>query len=472
MNRLEEYQELLKELETPIPELETIYERADKRYRRRNRYIRSFVSGVSVFLLFVVLVNVSAPVAQACSRIPVLKELAAAVTFSPSLTDAVEHEYAQPMGLVERDGDVEATIAYLIVDQKQVNIFFSLDSEVYTRMNAHPRVFDADGSSPTPCSYSMNAWDVENGELNSITIDFVDADVPDSLLLKLDIMDYSQPVSEEIIPDEFQEDKDAIDAPGPEEDIYAGYFEESEGPEEEDYIAHFEFLLEFDPEYTEQGQIYEINETVELDGQQIIIESVGIYPTHMRVEIADMPENTAWLKKLEFYVETENRQRFEPVGSGITAVGSTDDDTRSMVSFRADSSFFYDAKKLKLVITGAEWLRKDMEKVYINLETKETGQLPEDVTLVSATKHAGGWILSMQAKEREEHHTHQILYPTFYDMEGNEYSINSWSSGWDTEEGYFIEEVPLKDFHETEVYVMPSYSHLWTADEPVEVIVK
>ncbi len=459
MNRMEEYRNLMLELDMSVPELERTFERVNKKYRRRNRIIRSLVSSISVFALFVILVNVSAPVAYACSRIPVLKELAKAVTFSPSLTDAVENEYAQPMGLVQRDGDVEATIAYLIVDQKQVNVFFSLDSEIYTKMNATPRVLDTDGSSPTPCSYSINDWDVENGELNSITIDFVDQNVPDSLMLKLDIMDYGQPAQEEGVPLS---------------QAYDYMFEDHEEPEEEDYIAHFEFLLEFDPEFTAQGQIYEINETVELDDQKIVIETVEVYPTHMRVEIADVPGNTAWLKSLEFYIETENRQRFEPISNGITATGSTEDDTSSMVSFRADSSYFYEAEKLKLVITGAEWLRKDMEKVYINLETGETGELPQDVEFYSAEKYVSGWLLSLKAKEREENHHHQIVYSTFYDVNGNKYEINSWSStmGEEADAGYFIETVPLKDYHESEVWVRPSYSHLWVADEPVEVIVK
>ena len=459
MKRLEEYNELLQELDIYNKDLETSLERASQRYRRRNRYIHSLGSSLTVIILFVFLVNVSAPVAEACSKIPVLRELAAAVTFSPSLSDAVDNDYVQPLGLIQRDGEVEATIAYLIVDQKQVNVFFSLDSDVYTEMNAHPIVKSADGTSTTPCSYSINGWDKENGELNCITIDFMEEDVPESLILKLDIMDYGTPSGEEPVPVS--------------ENVYDAYFEDHEGPEEEDYIAHFEFILEFDPEFTEQGQIFTVNQDVELYGQMITIEKVEIYPTHMRVDISDVPENTAWLKALHFYVETENRQRFDMVGNGITAVGSTDDDTKSMVSFRADSAYFYDAKKLNLVITGAEWLRKDMEKVYVNLKTGKTDELPENVSFAYAKKHENGWILAMQAPKRKEDHTYQVLYNTFYDMDGNEYEINSWSSGMETpDEGYFIEEVPLKDYHEDEVWVCPTFSYVWVSEDPISIQIK
>ncbi len=38
-----------------------------------------------MFFLFVLLVNFSAPIAYACSQVPILRELAEAVTFSPSV---------------------------------------------------------------------------------------------------------------------------------------------------------------------------------------------------------------------------------------------------------------------------------------------------------------------------------------------------------------------------------------------------
>ena len=47
--------------------------------------------------------------------------------------------------------------------------------------------------------------------------------------------------------------------------------------------------------------------------------------------------------------------RYDPVENGITATGMVD--SPMMTSYRADSSYFYEAKHLNIVITGAEWLR-------------------------------------------------------------------------------------------------------------------
>ena len=107
-------------------------------------------------------------------------------------------------------------------------------------------------------------------------------------------------------------------------------------------------------------------------------------------------------------------------------------------------------------------------------KTGETGKLPQDVEFYSAEKRSGGWLLSLKAKEREENHYHQILYNNFYDADGTEYEITNWSStmGEESESGYFIETVPLKDFYDDEVWVKLCYSHLWTAEEPIEVKIK
>ena len=91
MNRNEEYSALLRELEDTPPALEKALPRARARLRRR-RVLQPAASLAGLACCFVLLVNFCAPVAYACSRVPLLRELAAAVTFSPSLSRAVDNE--------------------------------------------------------------------------------------------------------------------------------------------------------------------------------------------------------------------------------------------------------------------------------------------------------------------------------------------------------------------------------------------
>lgn len=460
MNRMKEYRDLLQEIEGPVPALEQTLERARQRKARRNRIIRPIAHIVAAFVIFVTLVNFCAPVAYACSKVPILRELAEAVTFSRSLTDAVENEYVQPLYLSQTDGEVTASVEYLIVDQKQVNVFFRLDSDTYTNLGVYPVVLGADDNY-LQSSYGLNEWNVPNGELQSITIDFIEEDVPDSLKVKLNISDMSA------FPDGTATEIAS-------ESVVDAMFEEVETGEPE-YVARFDFLLEFDPEFTATGKVFPINQTVVLEGQEITFTEMEVYPTHLRVNIEDSVDNTAWLKMLNFYIKTDWGMKFEAVSNGITATGDVDSPT--MVSFRADSTYFYDAKHFEIVITGADWLNKDMEKVYVNLETGETGQLPEGVELHSVSKSNGGYLMEFRADYREPDHLHQVFSSKYFDAEGTEYNINSWTSthgeaNEDSEITYFVERFPLKGYFAEEVWLCPIYSHVWTAEEPIKVLVQ
>jgi len=452
MNRKHEFEAMIQELNQPATGLEGTLDRAYKRKRKRTtQMIVHPVAGFAAcFAIFVLLVNFCAPVAYACSRLPALKELAEAVTFSRSLTDAVENEYVQPMDLSQTQNDITAEIAYLIVDQKQVNVFFRLDSPKYSHLNANPGILNADGRSPFLHSMHDSGLQ-ENGGLHTITIDFLDSDVPDNLHLVLHVFS--------------NKTHDPNTAP---ESISDSFF--SNEPEPLNYLADFEFVLEFDPKFTAAAKLFPVNQTVILDNQVITITDVEVYPSHMRVNIQESLDNSAYLKRLDFYIETDGGERFEPVSSGITSTGSID--SPSMISYRADSTYFYEAKHLKLVITGAQWLRKDMEKTYLNLVTGEHSELPEGAEFDSARKENGYWIVTFRADWKEDTPMYQLFRHKFYDAEGKEYEINQWSSmqGDADEEGnitYFYDEFPLLNYPYDEVWLTPQYSHNWFAENPI-----
>lgn len=457
MNRNNEFEAMLQELQQPVPGLETTLDRAYKKKRKKmTRMIVRPVAGLAAcFALFVLLVNFSAPVAYACSRIPVLRELADAVTFSKSLSEAVENEYVQPIELSQTKNEITAEIEYLIVDQKQVNIFYRLHSDVYKQLASDPDISCEDGN--VGFCVVNNSFGQENGELLSITVDFTQGNVPDKMQCTFRVysnyIDHSQAPAEELA-----------------NDLYS-----QETPDRPDYLAEFDFTLEFDPMFTASGKIFPVNETVILEGQAITVTNIEVYPTHMRIEITESNDNTAWLKDLDFYVETDWGMKFDPVSNGITATGSAD--SPSMVSYRADSTYFYDAENLKLVITGAQWLRKDMDTTYLNLVTGEHGELPEGAHFDSAEKQGNGWVVRFRADWESGEPMYQLFGHAFFDPDGNEYEINQWSSmyGEEDENGnitFFYDEFPLRNYPYDEVWLSPHFSHNWVADDLIVVTVQ
>ena len=449
MNRKNEFEAMLKELNHAAPELEGTLDRAYR--KRRKQIIRPFAGLGACFAIFVLLVNCYAPVAHACSQVPVLRELAAAVTFSRSLRDAVENEYAQPMGISRTENEITAEIAYLIVDQKQVHIFHRLSSGRHTNLQAQIDILSADGSRLPSTAWSIKNQDAHSDGLQDLSIDFLDGDVPESLRLILRVYEAGQ---------------------NPENTPPADPLYSASGVQQQASLAKFDFLLEFDPRYTAPGKIYPVNQTVDLGGQTITISRIEVYPTHMRIEISEDVDNTAWLKGLDFHIETDQGTTFLPVANGITAVGSGD--TPSLVSYRADSIYFYEAKQLKLVITEAQWLNKDAQPIYVNLQTGETGELPQGVCFDSAKKQNQTWVLRFRAQWDSSTPMYQIFTHDYMDGDGKEYHINQSSSYWGEEDAqgnvtWFYDEFPLTGFPDDEVWLNPLFTHRWNGEVKIQV---
>ena len=456
MNRNKEYETLMKELDAmPVPEGGV--GRAMRRERRRRYLTRPLAGIAAAFALFVVLVNASTTVAYACSRIPGLRELAEAVTFSRSLGDAVENDYVQTVELEQTVNDITVKVEYLIVDQKTVTVFYRFLSERYPNLREEPLVFSSDGESPPPCSYGSNNWGTPNGELRSMFIDFVSDDVPPVLRLRLKLQNM-----DERIP---------LGPPT------ASVWDDSPEPERP-YIAEFEFLLEFDPYFTAQGRHFASGRSFTVDGQILHLTNVDVYPSYLNLTVRGDGANTAWLKSLEFYLVTDKGERFDAVSNGITAVG--DPDTPEMISFRADSTFFYDANAITLYVTGAEWLDKDVETIHVNLKNAAADFMPEGTELVSAERDGNHWVLTVL----KESASAQTFMSDYYDAAGKAYELREWSSSSTllgstpfglTEapapEGYTYESFPLKNYPYGEVWLTPRYTSRWTAETPAVVAV-
>lgn len=426
MNRSEEYQELLKELETAPTELDGTLERAMKRRRRQVAIYRPLIGMAAVFAIFVLLVNSSETIAHACARIPVLREVAEAVTFSKSLSKAVENEYVQEINLVQRDGDVSVEIPYLIVDQKSVHIFYKLYSNKYEVMNAEKQVYSADGKEALEYTGLDRYYNMQSGELNHFRMEF-EEEIPAEMFLVLDILS------------------------------------------EEKIVAQVEFLLEFDPTFTSLGKKLELNKSFEIDGQHLRIRDIEIYPTHMRMNIVEEEGNSAWLKGMEFYI-LSGEEKFSSGVAGLVSTGSMEYD--NMICYRAESIYFYNAEDLKLVITGAKWLDKNQESAYVNLKTGEHKGFPDNIKFVSR-EGKELWVEVEQPIDRGL----QIVFDSYHDAQGNRTYFGACGGPGLPEriEGnreFVLQYGILENYSEDEVWIDFVFTRDVDFEEPITVQIK
>ena len=455
MNRNEEYQALLQELEATPPALDGTAERALRR-RRRDRRLRLFGvpagSLAACFIAFVLLVNLFPPFARACGNVPVLRALAQAVAWSPSLSAAVENDYVQPIGQSQTENGITATIEYVIVDQKQVHIFFTLKGEGYESLSAEMPEFKP----RQHCAVLGADFRQEPGTLLHFTLDYQDNDVPDRFTMTFGVTGKS---GKEEFPDPTP--------PHAEQSPQDAMLEES--PERvPDILATFNFDLAFDPTYTAQGELVPVNSTFQLDGQTLMVKEVEVYPTHVRVNVEGAADNTAWLKDLDFYLENEDGERFDSISNGVSATG--DPDTPAMKSFRLESPYFADSTHLILHITGATWLDKNRERVRADLKNGTVEWLPEGVTVQAMQHRENGWVLTFDVTAPANTHN-QVFESRYFDEDGTEHSMDNY--GWSVlDEEHAEVYLPLKDCHQDTVWICPRWSHTTQAEVPVMIPIK
>lgn len=465
MNRNEEYAALLAELDVTPEVLDTTVKRAMARnkasQRKRRSWGASLGSLAACFVGFVLLVNCFPTFAKACGNIPLLRELAEAVSFSKSLSAAVENEYVQPIGQTQTKNGVTVSVEHVIVDRKQVSIFYALDSDTVEQLEADydiqlPEDLHGYGS-------SSGGFGEKNGELRQIDVDFIDIDVPNTLELVLSVYDSTS---------------DWVESTPAEETMADSRFEiPVRNPE---YLAEFTFTLEFDPYFTAQGEIMSVNTPFIIDGQQFTLTEVELYPTHLRVNIDDADDNTAWLKELDLYLENEQGERFESSVNGISASG--DPDGEGYATFWMDSPFFSQSEHLTLYITRAKWLDKEASRVRVDLQKGTAENLPEDCRFLKAEKHPEGWMVFFALTREPDGGMYDQFSGSFQDEAGNEYDINQGSSTygiWDEkaektleEDAMFTESFPLAGFHGDVVYLEPHYNRTTNFGTPVSVVIK
>lgn len=452
MNRQEEYNAMKLELENTPVALEYAVPRAKAKAKKSvclRRFFTIPVSSIAIFfVVFVTMVNISTTFAIACGKIPLLRELAAVVAFSPSLGAAVENEYVQPIELEQNQNNITMRVEYVIVDQKQLNIFYSLKSNKYTDLGADPEITNIDGTPLDGYAISITGEpEAKNGDLQMITIDFTERDMPNGIRLISKVCDKN----------DFSTEKET---PKP--------------------LSTFNFTLNIDPSYTSKGEIISLNQSFVINNQQLTATTLEIYPTHLRLNLSDDKSNSAWLTSLTFYIENEEGERFEAVCNGITAKGS--DDSPMMASYRLESPFFSKHQKLTLYFTDSVWLDKDMGLTKVDLLKGVADNLPDGVKLEQIFYKDDDWQLTFSAAS-EKNYSHPFFEAKYYDKTKKAYEYESWSgyeSGYYDEKnnkyvekpGLSISQFSLTNYPYDTVYLSPSYSYAVKLDETIRINIR
>ena len=224
--------------------------------------------------------------------------------------------------------------------------------------------------------------------------------------------------------------------------------------------ARFRFQVALDPSLTAVGQVRPVEQWVELDGQQIYVDCLEIYPTHARLLLRDHPDNTARLVSLLCHLEDETGRRYEREG-GLSSF--SDPDTGFLTELRLSSPYFQQPERLTLCITGAAWQDPGEAEVTVDLTAGTAAGLPEGVRLIQVDQEPDRTVLYFQSSAPS------VLLPqrfswTCRSPEG-EWHVTEGGSGTDQDTGLETEDLHLIGYPWDQVTLTLN----WTRFSPLDV---
>ena len=457
MDRKNEFDALKRELdETPF-ELEYSISKAISRVKKQKHYHLFWktpaVTLFSILILFTLTVNLFPKVALAMSNVPLLKYLIVAVAFDENLKLAVEHDYYQVLGESQTQGDVTATVDYMIVDAGRISLFFHVDAPV-TEGNYSFELLDEEGN-PFQAGIFYDTGYV-SGEMESITIEFLDKTITVPTEFTFQITVNSDP--------NFRSSREATSvqaSPAP---------SQSNTKSTTDFAHSFTFRIHTDQSFRQNVATYPINQYITISNQKIYLEQLDIYPTKTGLTLTCDTENEAIVYHLGIYFKDEDGNIYDTPSNGVVATLDPESNNINGVFF--DSSYFSTSKHITMYITDINIIPK--EKLYgtIDYEHGTITNLPENITVDTVNLKEDDLTFTLRGYREQPSSAYEMIQSQYWDETGHLYNFGSWSSETDVNSDYFYTTYKIPDFSKHQYHIQWSYAPTIHLDAPIEIQIK
>ncbi|QFF99116.1 DUF4179 domain-containing protein [Psychrobacillus glaciei] len=371
--------EALEAIEIPKEALHQARVKAVHQHRltkRRKRRLCSVASVAAiVLLLFVTTIRVSPVFAQAVAKITGFSSIVNMIAYDKGISDIVENNYYEELGIVVTQGDYTLTLQSVVADYSGMTIFYNIES-----------TFELSKVNITSFGVSQQGipWGVTSSYNSSLVDGTLRADKVE--IMSVDELSYDNMT--------FEFNLHLSDA------------------------AKTNFAVPFTlTTPIEQPKVYDVNQAVVVDGQTIDIKQLKISPLRAEIRLAADEQNTMQLLKFTSVrlIDENGEEWGKPSGGGMEFGNLRNGE----VSLFIQSNYFRQPKKLTLVMEWIEALPKGSDYIEVDFEQKKVLYVPSELDI------------DVQVPSRN---TLEVTYPTgtgggqlldgIVDQEGNDFSNN------------------------------------------------
>lgn len=327
--------------------------------KKKRVWPRVLSSLAALFAVCILVLNFVPTVAVAAANVPGLGELADKLIFLPSTRACLENEYQQPVDASQSDSGITVQVNSLVVDEAQVVILCSIETDRPYEFIISPRFRLLDNKG--------KELDILGGAGMRLAEDL--------FAIQFDLPPEGAP-----LPEAFTLELA----------LHAGSDKDYTYSEETGYVftgteAKFTLPIDMDSSKVLQPQVYPVDQEVVLEGQRVTIEQVVVYPTKTLVYLHTSESNSAVVCELDMYLEDSAGNQYHRPGNTSFPTetvrlpsGFTLSEPRELP---LESCFFRDAQGLTLHITSLQMVEKEKAVGTVSYKNKTVTNLPAGVTV-------------------------------------------------------------------------------------------
>ncbi|MBT2693346.1 DUF4179 domain-containing protein [Bacillus sp. ISL-55] len=375
-----------------------------KRKRKKNLlYMRTLASAAILIFAFTAMLRTSETFASFVTAIPGMEKIVELVRNDKGLTAAVENDFAQKIGVSDEHDGLKVTLDSVIVDEQMMVIFYKIDSSGGHKEISveNLRLTDSTGNNLEETVSSFGGWvedSQNNDELLQATYEFYGTKLPENLQLSIELAEGrtedGQPLAKLadtwVLP--FSIDKDA---------------------------------------FLDKKEVFEVNETVEFEGQKITIEKVSIYPTRIGVTAHFDEGNSKQIFGFEdLTLVDETGEEWAATNNGTTA-RHMDEYSKE---FFLQSNFFKKPEELHLRFNSLRAMDKDEAEIIVDPDKMEILKAPSDGRLQKVGREGNNLLLNF--RRGSEAGLGNLLLDQAVDQSGDKIGDGSQAVRWSGEGGF------------------------------------
>lgn len=337
-NQFEKLTQELENIAVPKEKLSNARHQGYRQYQRnQKKKIKTFKKVITVAVIlfvFIISVRVSPAFAQTIAKIPGFAPLVEMITHDKGAKDILDNKYYEELGIVQTKNGLTLTILGTVADESGMIIFYQLEAP-----------YDISELEMEEFRLTQNGKETEA----SRSFSWAAKDPTKIIKEKLEIvastkMNYSNPNFE----------------------VYLAFGD----PKRTTFTIPFTLTKPIEP-----TKLYEVNQTLDINGQTIHVESLSISPLRAEIKLTADPQNTMQILQIdEVKVFDENGEEWGKMNNGIVGFGGFREETNSIF---IESNYFRKPKSLTLELNKVEALPKGQDYVEIDFLKQEIVKMPD-----------------------------------------------------------------------------------------------